>query len=649
MIFTILHILLAAFGLGFLIFIHEFGHFWVARRQGMTVEAFSIGFGDPLFAWERNGVKWQIGWLPFGGYVRIAGMEKKGALEPHQIPDGFFGKKPLSRIKVALAGPIVNIAFAFFAFCALWFLGGRQKPFSEFTHLIGSVDPTSAAYHADIRPGDVITNLNHKPFGSFQDLLYAAILDETPPVLGGEKVDYLAQTKSPFTFQFTYDKDANVMDRAGIVMGSVRPAGYVLYKPYADGTANPIPADSPMAKSGIANGDRILWADGAVIFSKQQLIETVNEPKALLTLSRGGKTLLARIPRLKVADLRLTPLQKEELGDWQHAAQLAGKLSDLFFIPYNLTASCIVENPLSYLNEETIEQEHMATSRAPLESPLQVGDQILAVDGIAVTSSAEMLRLLQTRHIQIIVKHEGTLQKISSKEADKAFIGDIDWNDLEALIQSIGTPNGVKERGNLRLLNPVAPKPLDAFELPKELSEKRANEIAAEKKVIEEMKDPEAKKMALRDLEESQKRVLLGIVLLDREVTYNPSPFVLFGNVFKETWRTLVSLFTGNLSPKWLSGPVGIVQVMQHSWGVGIKEALFWLGMISLNLGILNLLPIPVLDGGHICFSLWESVTGKPISAKTMEKLIIPFVILLIAFFIYLTYHDLARLFTRFF
>ena len=92
-----------------------------------------------------------------------------------------------------------------------------------------------------------------------------------------------------------------------------------------------------------------------------------------------------------------------------------------------------------------------------------------------------------------------------------------------------------------------------------------------------------------------------------------------------------------------------MVQVMHYSWSVGVKEAIFWMAVISLNLGVLNFLPIPVLDGGHICFSLWEAITGKPIKAKTMERLIIPFVLLLIALFVYLTFNDISRLVGRFF
>jgi regulator of sigma E protease len=84
---------------------------------------------------------------------------------------------------------------------------------------------------------------------------------------------------------------------------------------------------------------------------------------------------------------------------------------------------------------------------------------------------------------------------------------------------------------------------------------------------------------------------------------------------------------------------------MQQGLGIGFKEALYWMGLISLNLGIINLLPIPVLDGGHICFSLWEVITRKRIPAKALEKIVFPFVILMIAFFIYVTFQDIIRLF----
>jgi regulator of sigma E protease len=645
MIITFLYVVLAAFGLGFLIFIHELGHYWMARREKMTVEAFSIGFGKPIYSWERDGVKWQFCWLPFGGFVRIAGMEKKGTLEPYQVPDGFYGKKPWSRIKVALMGPIVNIGFAFLAFCLLWVFGGRPKPFSEYTHLIGWVDPSSAIYTVGVRPGDEIVQLNDKPFRSFQDFIYEAIFEGTPPQISGLEIDYLKGAKSPFQYPFSFAKDAPINERIRAVFSTLQPASYLIYKQNSS-----LPLDhSPMKESGIEDGDRILWADGKLLFSVQELIETINEPKALLTIQRGEQSLLARVPRLKISDLRLNAQQRAELEDWQHEAKIKGKSPDLFFIPYNLSPNCQVENAFSYLNAQTIEQQPTGDARSPLEIPLQVGDRIIAVDGLPVSSAYEMMNLLQVRHIQIIVSKENPIAPVSWKDADKAFIAGIQWSDLDKMIQSIGTKDPIKQLLNLRLLNPASPKPMNQLSIPEEKREQMEAVAAAQLKEIDKIKDPKQKAQAERMFEAGRTQVKLGILPVNRTVIYNPSPFILFHNVFQETWKTIVALFTGNVSPKYMSGPVGIVHVMQQSWGYGFKEALFWLGMISLNLGVLNLLPIPVLDGGHVCFSLWEWITKKPIKAKTMERLIIPFIVLLIALFVYLTYNDLMRLFSGFF
>ena len=71
---TLIHLLFAFLGLGILIFVHELGHYWVAKKVGMNVEVFSIGFGRALTSWQKGGTRWQIGWIPFGGYVKISGI-----------------------------------------------------------------------------------------------------------------------------------------------------------------------------------------------------------------------------------------------------------------------------------------------------------------------------------------------------------------------------------------------------------------------------------------------------------------------------------------------------------------------------------------------------------------------------------------------
>lgn len=648
--FSLLYLILAAFGLGLLIFIHELGHYWVARREGMTVEAFSIGFGKPLYVWEHQGVKWQFCWLPFGGYVRIAGMEKKGSLEPYQIPDGFYGKKPWSRIKVALMGPIVNIVFAFLAFSAIWAAGGRLKPFSEYTQLLGAVDPNSGLFQDGVRGGDEIDLLNGKSFHSFNQFLTAVVFEDSNLQIKGQEIDYYTQNKKPFTFTFKFDPKEEGIQRASSVLSTIAPAEYLVYDRLPNGSSNPIPEDSPSKNSGIQYGDRVVWVDGELIFSRNQLISAINEPKALLTIKRGDKVFLTRVPRVQISDLRINNEQKAELNDWQHAAGIQGKFSEVYYIPYSLTTSNVVQAPMTFLNAHSDEQlASDVNPRAYAEVPLMPGDQILAVDGSKVQYSYELLNHLQMRQIQIIVNREGSYAPISWKEADKVFLGSVDWLGLGEMVNTIGTDQVVKEKGKLVLLNPVVPKQRMSFALPPQVRERYSQEYEALKKEAEKIENPQEKEQVLQSIEENHNRLRLGINLINRQVSYNPNPFVQFGAVIQEVYKTISALVTGYVSPKWMAGPVGIVQVMHHGWMVSFKEALFWMGMISLNLGILNLLPIPVLDGGHICFALWESITKKPIKAKTMEKMILPFVILLITFFIYVTYHDLVRLFGRFF
>ncbi|MBI3236669.1 MAG: site-2 protease family protein [Chlamydiales bacterium] len=637
---SLFYLILAASALGFLIFIHELGHYWMARREGMKVEAFSIGFGKPIYSWERDGVKWQFCWLPFGGYVRIAGMEKKGRLEPHEIAEGFYGKSPLSRIKVALMGPIVNIVFALFAFTCIWMTGGRLKPFSEYTQILGYVDPSSSLYAEGIRPGDQIEQLNGKPFKSFNDFLYSAISNSSSMRIEGEHRDYFQNSKNPFSYAFQFQEGEEGIRKIQSLFSKIAPADYLI-------CAGALPPDSPMQGSGVEVGDRIVWVDGESIFSQSQLVSTVNAPKVLITVQRGDTIFVAQAPRIRVGDLRIDQGIKAELEDWQHEAHIEGKFSQLYYLPYDLNTEGVIQGPIIYLDENSEEKTPSVRDiRSHQVFELQPGDRILAVDGMKTPFSYELLKQLQTRHIQILVQREKNRSVISWQDADKALTKDIDWQGVAQMVSSIGTDHLVQDVGDLKLLNPVEPKPILGFSHPKDRYTKAFTE---REKEIQEIEDPLEKERAVKSFEKERDRLKLGIQLQNLQVAYNPNPIEQFTGVIKEVYRTLSSLLTGKVSPKWMSGPVGIVQVMHHGWMVSFKEALFWMGMISLNLGIINLLPIPVLDGGHICFSLWESITKKRISSKTMERLVLPFVMLLIVFFVYLTYHDLARLFHRFF
>lgn len=622
--FDLLHIILAMLGLSFLVFIHELGHYLVAKKVGMRVEVFSIGFGKPIYTWMRNGVKWQVCYLLFGGYVKIAGMEKEGGVEPHLIKDGFFGKKPLDRIKVAIMGPLVNIAFAFLIFTLIWVLGGREKRFEEFTNIIGWVDPNSELIQKGVKPGDTITEYGGKKFTGFKDLIYGGVLNSDTIEIQGDKVNYFTNHKVPYQ----YDLQGYPMQGAlkGVKTIGVVPANYVIFA----GFDPKIGHLSPAYGSGIQEGDRVVWANGEPIFSALELTKVVNRHDVYLSVERDQKIVHVRVPRVGLDDLQLSNHQRDEFLDWKRALGITSSQEELFFIPYEIDVLGVVKEKLSYIDYDLISEEDADGKSLLMDVPLQKNDRILAVNGQSVSNGLDIFSELRANKVLLVVLRNKTDKPVLWTDANSQFVESVNWKDLKELTDHIGTVDEVSSKGNLILLSPIEPKTYEEF-------------LSLGKKVREEY-EPKIVKGVKHD-QISPQYLFVGSYISDKRVVYNPSPLKIFEDVIVETWHTVSSLVTGSLSPKWLSGPVGIVKVMQQGLGIGVTEALYWMGLISLNLGIINLLPIPVLDGGHICFSLWEIITRKRISPKVLEKIVFPFVVLMVAFFIYVTFQDVLKLF----
>ena len=355
---SFIYVLLAILGLSFLIFIHELGHYFMARRVGMRVETFSIGFGKPILSWVRDGVKWQIGWLLFGGYVKIAGTDIEKDQDPYAVPDGFFGKSPWDRIKVAFMGPFVNLVFALLVFGLIWAADGREKNFSEFTSKIGWVDPKSDLYAQGVRPGDEIASYNDHQYEGAKDHLYLPMTSVGPGIrVKGYKVDYEKGEKKPFEYNARKYPHPSSMDKGIVTAGIVQTGSFIIYNRLSDGAENPLPEGSPLEGSGIQYGDRIVWVDGELVFSPTQLDHILNEGRALLTVKRGDAVFLKRVPRVSIQELRLDSGMREELTDWQFAAQLNGiRFQNLFMIPYNLNNEGVVEGRVKFIDKENEEQ-----------------------------------------------------------------------------------------------------------------------------------------------------------------------------------------------------------------------------------------------------------------------------------------------------
>lgn len=295
---SVFHMVLAAvIVLGPLIAIHEFGHFWVARRLGVKVLTFSIGFGPAFLKWkDRQGTQYQIAAIPLGGYVRFAD-EREGEVPPEDLPRAFNRQPVLGRMAIVAAGPLINLVFAVFLYWVIFLQGSETlRP------VIGRVLPETPAAVAGIETGDEIVAIDGKPVQDWEGINYALIdrMGESGeltltlrPEAGGE----------PRQLSLALDRFLS-----GREVDPFREVGFMPWQPPLDPVVGDTLPEGAGARQGLKPGDRILAVDSVAVRTWQDFVEVVRvmpEQSIEVRLQRGEKSL----------NLRLTPAgEKDDQG-----------------------------------------------------------------------------------------------------------------------------------------------------------------------------------------------------------------------------------------------------------------------------------------------------------------------------------------------
>jgi regulator of sigma E protease len=422
------------FVLGVLIFVHELGHFLVARWHGVRVLVFSLGFGPKIVSVKRGDTEYCISAIPLGGYVKMAGEALDSDAPVPTRPDEFLAKTKWQRFQIYVAGPIMNMLAAIVIMTGVYYHGAPEPAYLKHAPKVGSVPADSPAARAGLRPGDVIVSVAGKPVSTWEQLEMAVLPK------AGREIDLVVQRDGTQRTVRVVPAARTKFELGDIGVGpDLRPQIREVY------------AGEPAERGGLKRGDVVHEVNGAAVDYEGLLKAIKSSPGKPLTLTvaRNG----ARVP------IAVTPVNRN--GE--------GRIGVMF----------------SAFEEREIVPGFLGALKLSWEKNLE-------------------------------------------------------WSTL--------------------------------------------------------------------------------------------------------IFTTFAGLFSGETPHKQLMGPVGIAQLSQGAAEAGWVPLLSLMAMISLNLGILNLLPIPMLDGGHIFIMALEGAARRDFSMRLKERLLMAGFVLIMMLMVTVIYNDLMRI-----
>lgn len=274
-------ILALAVTLGILVTIHEFGHFLVARRCGVKVLRFSVGFGKPFYSWyDRHGTEFALAAIPLGGYVKMLD-EREGEVRPEELDQAFNRKSPGRRIAIASAGPLANFLFAILAYWVLSMVG-----IVSVAPVIGQVEPDSPASRMGLERGMEIAEIDGESISSWRQVGMALLerAGEESPVQFT-----MTENGNRFTREVTLDRWlADQRDPNPIQLFGIQP-----WQPAVPAVISEVVPGEPAAEAGLQPGDEIVEINGETVSEWRTVVERLQASageELNVTVERDGRT-----------------------------------------------------------------------------------------------------------------------------------------------------------------------------------------------------------------------------------------------------------------------------------------------------------------------------------------------------------------------
>ena len=697
-VFTkLLNILSVVLGLGLVIFFHELGHFAVAKWCNVHVERFSIGIGPILWSRQKGETEYALSALPFGGYVKMLGQDD---MDPNQMTSSEIAENPRSysaksvpqRMAIISAGVIMNVITGFLFFSTCYFFGVYEP-----SPVVGSVIPGFPAWQAGIRPGDRITAINGEAIRSFSDLQEAVILSSGDVALEGMHDDGTSFSEVLTPLKSSPGRSVGIRPGATTAIADIieKPelisdAGLPLEKAseeFLPGDKiialrpSPLATETP-ADAAAAVAEKPGDAVRPMLFSELRYVTARDADRELIyTVERHDKDAEGKKSKTaKTVEITVPPSEIRSIGLWMamgpikaiqknSIAEKAGlKVGDLILSVDDKEPGKNID-PLElpvYFGKQAGKPVKVVVKRATSEGDDKVELEVIPGDSPGWLDSPDFKASpLSINAIGIGYQVQLRIARVlPGSEAEKLGVFKPDMKitrvDLIAADPEKAVPDAFGDAMSPRQLDlstmaPKEPGTLEDVNWAWAFAEIQRVPNRQIRIYFEDGKNTGSEVLKTYESATGWYRWFRGfngsIWQDDRELQKGDSLGDALALGIRRTKKTAVSIYMtlrsltqGNVSADSLSGPLGIAKIGYMVAERGLIDLLMFLGFLSINLAILNFLPIPILDGGHMVFLLWEGITRRKPSSRVIGWAHGVGLLFIISLFLFVMYVDISTL-----